>query len=624
MRVRIESLSLNGTTRQVEFRPGLNVITGSITTGKTTLMRLARGLLGADWAGLAPEVGARSPAVTGTVLIGDDRFLVIRPVNSSQTAVVEIAGDGIALRLPLARPTVAQELTYGQWLLDKLDLPRISVPSAPTRIESEPTPVSIRDYLNYCELTQSEIDDSVFFHHDAFKNIKRKYVFEILYGKYGVQTALIQEQIRTLDTQIRALRADRTVLDRLLTDTVWENRADLERRLNEAEAELRDIEQRLRNTAQTAPITQEAQLLRQRVAEIDDVVASKRLQLATQRRSIGRLEDLTSQLRAQSARLTRSIVADEMLVDFEFLKCPRCGNQIAAERGAEGVCRLCLQQPSHRLTKEDMVRELQRVEGQIQETAEVIDSHRQQIRETENAIRRLDGEREEVSGRLVLVTESYVSDQASEIRRNSELRTRAEEAVLKFREYLGLYHKWDQAITELAALEDQKSNLEEQLAEQGAHQEAATERIARLSSDFATILGQFNPPRFPGAEEGLSFIDPNIYLPVLYGRRFDELSSQGLKVMVNVAHALAHQQTAMDLDLKLPNILFIDGVTSNIGHREDLDRDRVEAIYEYLIELSSRSGERLQLIVADNDVPEQASDFIIAEFTETDRLVPMG
>jgi hypothetical protein len=623
LRVRIESLSLNGTTRQIEFRPGLNVITGSITTGKTTLMRLVRGLLGADLAGLAPEVGARSPAVTGTMLIGDDRFLVVRPVNSSPTATIEIAGEGVALRLPLARSTNTQELTYGRWLLDKLDLPRISVPSAPTRIESEPTPVSIRDYLNYCELTQSEIDDSVFGHHDAFKNIKRKYVFEILYGKYDVETAAIQEQIRDLDTNIRALRADRTVLERLLTDTVWENRADLERKLTEAEAQLREVEERFRNTARTAPINEEAQALRQRVAEVDELLASARQQMGTEKRSIGQLDDLTNQLKAQSARLTRSIVAGELLVDFEFLKCPRCGSQIGAERGDEAVCRLCLQHPTGGLAREDMVKELQRVESQIQETSHVVSSHRQRIRETESQIHSLERERETISNRLNFVTESYVSDAASEIRRTSELRTRAEESVSKFREYLGLYEKWDRAVTELASLQERKRELEEQLAEQGAHQEASDERIANLSSNFATILGRFNPPRFPGAEEGLSFVDPNNYLPVLYGRRFDELSSQGLKVMVNVAHAIAHQQTAMDLDLKLPNILFIDGVTSNIGHREDLDRDRVEAIYKYLIDLSNQFGERLQLIVADNDVPDQASDYIIAEFTENDRLVPM-
>lgn len=275
------------------------------------------------------------------------------------------------------------------------------------------------------------------------------------------------------------------------------------------------------------------------------------------------------------------------------------------------------------LTREDMIKELQRVEGQIHETADVVKSHYERIRDTESRIRASERERETISNRLNLITESYVSDAASEIRRASELRTRAEESVSKFREYLGLYDKWDKAVSELASLQEQKRSLEEQLAEQSAHQEAAGERIARLSDNFATILGRFNPPRFPGAETGLSFIDPNTYLPVLYGRRFDELSSQGLKVMVNVAHAIAHQQTALDLNLKLPNILFIDGVTSNIGHREDLDRVRVEAIYEYLIELSSRLGETLQVIVADNDVPEQASDYIIAQFTEIDRLVPM-
>lgn len=119
-----------------------------------------------------------------------------------------------------------------------------------------------------------------------------------------------------------------------------------------------------------------------------------------------------------------------------------------------------------------------------------------------------------------------------------------------------------------------------------------------------------------------STIDLRTYLPVLYGRRFDELSSQGLKVLVNVAHALAHQRTAAEQNIPLPNILFIDGLTSNIGH-EDLDQERVEAIYRYLISLSREPGERLQVIVADNDVPSFAREFITLRLSEDDRLVPL-
>jgi hypothetical protein len=71
----------------------------------------------------------------------------------------------------------------------------------------------------------------------------------------------------------------------------------------------------------------------------------------------------------------------------------------------------------------------------------------------------------------------------------------------------------------------------------------------------------------------------------------------------------------------LPNILFIDGPTSNVGH-EGLDRERVEAVYAYLVEMSNRYGEDLQIIVADNDIPSFAEQFVRVRLSEDDPAIP--
>jgi hypothetical protein len=110
-------------------------------------------------------------------------------------------------------------------------------------------------------------------------------------------------------------------------------------------------------------------------------------------------------------------------------------------------------------------------------------------------------------------------------------------------------------------------------------------------------------------------------MPMVGGRSFDNLSSQGLKVLVNVAHALAHHETAIELGLKLPGILIIDGPTGNIGRDGD-DLERVESIYSYLIEVSRKFGDQLQIIVADNDIPGAAEGFVRLRLTDDDRLVP--
>src|SRR5207248_384339 len=106
------------------------------------------------------------------------------------------------------------------------------------------------------------------------------------------------------------------------------------------------------------------------------------------------------------------------------------------------------------------------------------------------------------------------------------------------------------------------------------------------------------------------------------GRTFDSISSHGIHVLVNIAHAVAHQRAALKFNLALPNILFIDGLSGNIGH-EGLDRERVEAVYEYLRSVSDRAADLLQVIVVDNDVPESVRSFVRLQLSDDDRLIPV-
>ena len=72
LRLRIEKVGLVGTSRSIAFEPGLNVVLGDTTTGKTSLMRLLRVLLGSDFDGIIPEL-RRVSDLSGRFLIGDER-----------------------------------------------------------------------------------------------------------------------------------------------------------------------------------------------------------------------------------------------------------------------------------------------------------------------------------------------------------------------------------------------------------------------------------------------------------------------------------------------------------------------------------------------------------------------
>src|ERR1700677_3076149 len=111
-------------------------------------------------------------------------------------------------------------------------------------------------------------------------------------------------------------------------------------------------------------------------------------------------------------------------------------------------------------------------------------------------------------------------------------------------------------------------------------------------------------------------INRDTYLPEVSTRTFDELSSQGLKTLVNVAHALAHHTIAIDRDLCMPGFLVLDGVSANSG-KEGFEGDRVVDMYELFDEVAQEYGDQLQLIVVDNDLPAETADKLSASIVLT-------
>jgi hypothetical protein len=124
--------------------------------------------------------------------------------------------------------------------------------------------------------------------------------------------------------------------------------------------------------------------------------------------------------------------------------------------------------------------------------------------------------------------------------------------------------------------------------------------------------------------EGHDRINRESYLPEISGRSFPELSSEGLKTLVNIAHALAHHTFAIDADLPLPGLLVLDGISSNAGS-EGYDRAQVLDAYHLLEAETEKYAGALQGIAVDNTIPSEvllSSKGVVAlTLTHTDRLI---
>ncbi|WP_394427391.1 hypothetical protein [Streptomyces sp. SGAir0957] len=619
MRLRIEELTLAGTSRTVRFEPGMNAIVGSMSGGKTATVSCLRALLGAE-VNVVPELRGRT--ISGTVLIGARRFRIVRQLVSTSTAKVDIAeigGEREVWRLPASQVQAGYDQTFRDWWLTMLGLPRIRVPRAPTDETSPLIPVTISDYLMYCVLRQKEIDTSVFGTPDnAQKNIKRKYVFEILYGLYDPEAAGLRERLRAVTTELNALTADATTLERILGTTAFASRAQLEVQRQETEQQLAQARQTDQVLARqlTHPVTVS---LREQIAEAEAELARISDAAAAEAVSVSRLQELRDQLIAQSRRLTRALVAERLLNDFEFHTCPRCGAGVP-ERGDEDTCRLCLQVPPQDPAPSTLAAEQDRVIEQVTETEELIKRSQGRLDELETARSAQTRRRTDLGDKLDRATATYVTDHTDRIRAIAAEQARLEEHLARIDDALALHDRLRGQSERIAELEREQEDLNNRIAASWHSNPDVHARLDQLDHAFENALRSFDAPRFdnqPGSR-----INRETYMPVVDGRSFADLQSQGVEVLVNVAHVLAHQLVALHDDaVPLPNLLIIDGISSNVGH-EGTDLERLRKMYTTLLATATERVDRLQIIVTDNDSPPIDGIHRALELSDTDRLVP--
>lgn len=616
--MRIDRLSLIGTSRTITFKAGLNLVYGPISTGKTSVLRLCRIALGAPVGSLPPEIELL-PALGARIDLRGVSYELVRYLNRSATAPVEIARDNSSMRLGALQATTKGERTYGQWLLAQLGLPQLEVPSAPTRPDSDPTNVSINDYFAYCDLPKEEIRSQVFGHRHPFKDIKRKYVFEILYGLFDTKLAVLQNSLRMIRKQIRVREQAHETIQKLLAGTAWENRAAIAQELADLQLQDERLASSVASTAHNAPRSSNAVEMRNQIAKLDQLIAKIRIDISRERADTERLLELAEQLDSQIARLTRALVAREELLNFEFVICPRCGTDVQRDKVDELHCYLCLQKPTSTYGHRDLVTEQDRLATQLGETRTLISTREQRSQELEKGLSELQEERTSIGTSLDHELKTFISDSAASLQNAAAERASLRERIHRLRDYMTLFTRADGIATDLAKLRDQEREALIEIENADYRSEVAEGRMRQLEETLTSVLRELALPGFLG--DPVAHIDRGNYLPVVSGRTFDTLQSEGLSVEVNIAHALAHHINAIKNNLPLPGVLFIDGISGAFGER-GYDPARAESIYAQLERTCASFGDRLQVIVADTRIPESARDFIRLELNEAERLIP--
>lgn len=622
-RLQVGPVELIGAERDVRFEPGFNIIQGHITTGKTTMVRLIRAMLATVPAGLPPEVDLVS-AIVGEVAMGARRWGIYRPRTTTVSAPVEVtelqvdSGEPLSMRLPAA----GAGYTYSTFMLNSLALPVVSVPKTRNRPSEQLTPVSMTDWLGYCIIPGDELDTEVFGHEHDFRNAKRRWIFDLAYGFYDAELARLAVELRSIDVTLAAFEREAALRDRFLAGTPLANRTVLEQQLQTASDRVAELSSAAASTTRQAEDVPQVRVLRQELLATHSAQAELHEQIERVQGQLKDLEDLHRQLSSQSARLTRAIVADEWLVDYDFVVCPRCGNDIDAARASGHDCYLCLQPARPAASRDDLLAEQDRLVTQIQETAEVLDNRRRALEKLRSQGQ--EGERAvaALSKQLDLTTSAFISDQADALQRAAAAQAAALAEQRRLREYLSILDKMEDSASDREELLRRREQVRADIDGREQNRGAAEANVEALETRMLQYLHELH---IPDLGQPLSVhINRTTYLPEVSGRPFAELSSQGLKTLVNIAHALAHHTVAIDRDLPMPGLLILDGLSANVGS-ENFDRERVADIYRLLREVGADYADSLQIIAVDNELPQimflELSGYVRLTLTQADRLI---
>ncbi|MFI1075977.1 hypothetical protein [Streptomyces puniciscabiei] len=619
-------VSLTVTTAEAEqtyrFDRPATVITGPIGTGKSSLLMLFKHALGGS-AMLTPAVREHVLSVQAEVVAGDERVVLRRTIEGDTADTADLL-DPRSLTLERSLPVRASEgaTTLSDYLLDALGFPREQV-AARREGAARPQNLTFNDLYAYVYLQGREIDRQVVGHLERWFETKRKELFRLMFGL--TDSALMElkrtrvqllERLNARVAEHKNVSAFLAASDPRSDDELRAELTQLRDTLGRADAALVSLRTELEEqTAADTALRDELQAAIRSARQAEEEVSAA-ADLVEARRAV------VAQVQLDLSRLARSATAIDQLSPFEFVVCPRCMQSLAARAVDDGHCLVCLQPDpveadidpaaieETRAALQLQLEDAQRIQEADETHLQTAQERSQQLSFAISSLRReLDAQtRDAVAPRFDAIAEA--SSRVAALKASID-------AITQLRESWARVRAIDADIRSIKA---ERRQVNKDIKEKSDRLKASQSLLGDLSTDFGRLLTTWNLPWIETA-----VIDRDTYLPVVNGQPFESLqaSGGGIATSVNLAYSLTLLTSGLDhADVLVPSLLVIDSPRKAFGNNPS-DRQRAAEIYSRFRTLADAYGDRLQLIIADNDPPPITSDsFGKVEFDYENPMVP--
>ncbi|GAA0696301.1 hypothetical protein GCM10009548_80990 [Streptomyces malaysiensis subsp. malaysiensis] len=626
MAVNLRFVSLTVTTAATEqiyrFDSPVTVVTGPIGTGKSSLLMLLKHAVGGS-AMLTPAVRTHVLSVQAEVIAGEQHIVLRRNITGDTVGTVDLLDPhSLALERSLPVRATEGEATVSDYLLDAIGFPREQVA---TRRDgaARPQNLTFNDLYVYIYLQAREIDRQVVGHLDSWFEVKRKELFRLMFTLTDSALMELKRTASDLTDDLKAKVAEHKNVEQFLAAS--DPRSDDE--LRAELGQLRDTLERAQSALESLRSEVEEQTaadaaLRNELARAILTAQRADEEVSAARELLGSRDAVVAQVQLDMARLERSATAIDQLSPFDFVVCPRCMQSLNTRPVDDGHCVVCLQpDPSAEDVDPAAVEEARAMLEQ-----QLIDAQR--VRQSDEAHLNFAQERAQHANFVVTTLRRQLDAQtrdavAPRFDAIADTSTRVAslkasiDSVTQLRDSWARVRTIDQSITRIKT---KRRTVNKEVKDRSQLLAARQTLVANLSTEFGNLIRSWDLPWVTTA-----VIDRDAYLPVVNDLPFEELqaSGGGIATSVNVAYSLSLLAFGLDhSDVLAPSLLIIDSPRKAFGNNE-ADRQRAGQIYARFRTMADAYGDRLQLIIADNDPPPTTNDvFGKIEFDYASPMVP--
>lgn len=643
MSLRIRTLRLVGLGRtygltftdESGLRP-LSVIAGEISTGKTTILEFIDYCLGASRHPRHLEIERHVRAalleveIDGQVLVIERATFTTEQVATVHRCALDQLDEAHTIeRRPLSPPGDPNSLS--SMLLTATGMQGMQLREAPTQLESATDPLSFRDVMPLCFLTNQRLDNkNLLLESQHMRALKLRQVIEIVFDIYDDQIAAMGSQLDRMEQERRDLAAEIAALDTFLRENTVLGRLELDARAAELDQQVIDARTRLDTlTRRMRAATEYAAEARAAYASLRQASGEGAARVRDRETLLRRLLPLRGQYAEDERKLIFFQEAEQLFDPLRVRVCPACmqdlPNPIEVEAG--GDCSLCHQHIEVSAEPIDIGAERAAVQARLRAIERYIEDVERQLGEEHAAY--ADALAAETSAQRRLDND-VAKDLSPFLAQRDEL-VRERETLRAERARVAQESQWQGGLErrrgDAAALDARVADLRARIEELRYNRPDRTIVTADLTERFADLLAQFG---FPKLDEPVPPSLNDAFVPFVRGNRYIDIGSTGALTLISLAWQLTIFERAVEQGQAHPGFLMIDSPQKNLMPEESASGDEFSdpaiprRVWEHMAAWSKSMGPAAQLIVVDNRPPHLVNPHVVVRYSGRADVSPYG